>query len=97
METLSLQSHDLTDCPCRGIALLGGPRWGAQVMLQVMSPQPWLGAQPWSSPEAGPPSTLLCRNAAACHPRSEFVSLSPFQTPMGNREPIFELCKVFFC
>lgn len=30
-------------------------------------------------------------------PLSGLVSLSPLQTPVGNREPIFELCKVFFC
>lgn len=45
----------------------------------------------------GVPSLPLCGDTAACHPRSGFVSLDPLQTPVGNREPIFEPCKVFFC
>lgn len=48
-----------------------------------------------SAPKPGHPAPQ-----AACgvpSPCSGFVSLSPLQTPMGNREPVFEPCKVFFC
>lgn len=58
---------------------------GAEVMLGTQHPGQAL------------PSLQFHRDAAPCPPLSGFVPLSPLQTPVGNREPIFELCKVFFC
>lgn len=64
--------------------------------LVMEQPRGWATQHPGQAARRVP-SLPLCRDAAACHPHRGFVSLSPLQTPMGNREPIFELCKVFFC
>lgn len=68
------------------------PCWGPQHThgdTEVM-----LGTQhPWQAV----PSLQFHRDAAACLPLSGCVSLSPLHTPVGNREPILELCKVFLC
>lgn len=57
---------------------------GAEVML---------GTQ--QHPGQAVPSLQFHSDASACLSLSEFVSLSPLHTPVGNREPILELCKVF--